>query len=358
MGRRPRTYKQNNAQKHGIIGYENVPFQNLHSGIDMDNQDILLIMESGGNGLSQQQPLDKNPAVIYLAKLSRDARRVQRDALNVVATIINPGFDYLTVPWERLEYQHAQAIRTALTERYSHTTVNRILSAVRETIKQAWLMGLVPAERYLRIKQVENVKGSKLPAGRHVTMGEIKAVMDVCINDDSPAGYRDAAIIAWMVSGGGPRRSEVAGADLADYDPQTGMLVIRGKGNKERTNYLENGAADAMADWLVVRGDEPGPLFIPINKGGNMFLRRMTDQAIYNMLNRRIEQAGIRDFSPHDLRRTFISNMLDAGADLATVSKIVGHEEINTTAIYDRRPEEAKRKAQQLLSVPYKRRLT
>ena len=115
---------------------------------------------------------------------------------------------------------------------------------------------------------------------------------------------------------------------------------------------------NAMADWLVIRGDAPGPLFIPINKGGNMTLRRMTDQAIYNMLNRRIEQSGIKDFSPHDLRRTFISNMLDAGADLATVSKIVGHEEINTTANYDRRPEEAKKKAQQLLTVPYKRLLS
>jgi site-specific recombinase XerD len=114
---------------------------------------------------------------------------------------------------------------------------------------------------------------------------------------------------------------------------------------------------NAMADSFVDREDTPGPLLVPINKGGNMTLRRMTDQAVYNMLNRRIEQAGIKDFSPHDLRRTFISNMLDAGADLATVSKIVGHEEINTTAHYDRRPEEAKKKAQQLLTVPYKRRL-
>jgi len=144
---------------------------------------------------------------------------------------------------------------------------------------------------------------------------------------------------------------------LADYSPETGQIKILGKGNKERTNYLENGAYDAMADWLMVRGDEPGPLYIPINKGGNMTLRRMTAQAVYNMLNRRIEQAGIKDFSPHDLRRTFISNMLDVGADIATISKIVGHEDLKTTAVYDRRPELAKKKATQLLSVPYKRRL-
>jgi len=175
----------------------------------MENQETLFFLDSSEKALFKPQKLDKNPAAIYLTKLSKDARRVQKDALNVIAGMIYPDLDCLTVPWEHLEYQHAQAIRSVLTERYSHTTVNRILSALRETIKQAWLLGLVPAERYLRIKQVENVKGSKLPAGRQITSGEIKAVMDVCIEDLSPAGYRDAAIISWMVSGGGPRRSEV-----------------------------------------------------------------------------------------------------------------------------------------------------
>mgnify|MGYP002351421843 FL=1 len=83
----------------------------------------------------------------------------------------------------------------------------------------------------------------------------------------------------------------------------------------------------------------------------------MTHQAIYNMLNKRIEQAGIKDFSPHDLRRTFISDMLDAGADIATVAKMVGHASVTTTARYDRRPEKAKQQAAELLSFPYTRRL-
>jgi len=116
-----------------------------------------------------------------------------------------------------------------------------------------------------------------------------------------------------------------------------------------------NGAAESIADWLAVRGNNPGPLFIPINKGGNMTIRQMTGQAIYAMLKKRAGQAGVENISPHDLRRTFISNMLDAGADIATISQIVGHEDVKTTAIYDRRPEQAKKKAIQLLSVPYRR---
>ena len=80
----------------------------------------------------------------------------------------------------------------------------------------------------------------------------------------------------------------------------------------------------------------------------------MTSQAIYNMLFKRAEEAGIKNFSPHDMRRTFISHLLDAGADIALVSKMAGHANIQTTARYDRRPEEAKRKAVESLHVPYK----
>jgi len=154
------------------------------------------------------------------------------------------------------------------------------------------------------------------------------------------------------------RRAEVAVLDLEDYDTGTGELLVLGKGGKQRNIYIDNGAADALADWLIIRGDREGRLLLAINKGGRMLDHGITDQAIYNVLRKRTKQAGVRDCSCHDLRRSFISDLLDAGADISTVAKLAGHAQVQTSARYDRRGEEAKRKAVALLHIPYRRRAT
>lgn len=318
----------------------------------MNAKNTLAILESGE--LAKVQRLDQNPAAVYLASLTPKARRVQKDALDNMAEILTNGkaTDCLAYPWPKVEYQHAQAIRSVLVEYYKAASVNRMLSALREVLRHAWLLGYISAEQYLRICEIKNASGETIPAGRELTSGEIVALMAGCEKDPGPAGVRDAAIIALGIAGG-PRREEMAALDLEKFDPETGRLKILGKGNKERLTYIDNGALDAMKDWISIRGSNPGPLFYPISRGGEVISRRLTNQAIYNLLQKRAKLAGVKAFSPHDLRRTFISNMLAAGADIATVAKMAGHSSVNTTARYDRRPEEAKQKAAGLLHVPY-----
>ena len=161
------------------------------------------------------------------------------------------------------------AIRAKLTEVYKPATVNKMLAALRGVLKSAWQSGQMTAEDYHKAASVKGVKGETLPAGRELTSGEISALMADCEHDTTNAGARDAAIIALMYSCG-LRREEVVTLDLADFASEDGRLVVRGKGNKERMAWLTGGAARAMADWLAVRGDDPGALFVAVNKSGRM----------------------------------------------------------------------------------------
>lgn len=307
--------------------------------------------------LVETLPLDQNPAAVYLATLSASGRRTQRQALDTIAGIATSGAvtDCLALTWHKLEYQHTAAIRARLVQSYKPATVNKILCALRKVLKHSWRLGLMTAEEYQRAADLDSVNGETLPAGRSLSAGEISALLANCESDLTPAGARDVAIIALMY-GAGLRREEVIKLNMADYDTQTGCLVIRGKRRRERTAYLVNGVAAAMGDWLAVRGSADGPLFLAINKGGRLQSGRLTPQAIYNLLAKRAELAGVASFSPHDLRRTFVGDLLDAGADIATVAKMAGHSNIQTTARYDRRPEQAKQKAASLLHIPYRGR--
>lgn len=314
--------------------------------------------QAGGLVLVESQALDQNPAAVYLAGLNSDrSKSTQKQALEVLAELLTGTPDILACPWAALRFQHTAALKARLAGKYAPATANRMLSALRGVLKAAWRLGEMTGEDYYAARDTGTVAGETLPTGRALGAGEIAALMTECENDPTPAGARDAALIVTMYPGG-LRREEVAGLDFGDFDPETGALTVRhGKRNKARITYLANGAGHAMRDWLAIRGDAPGALFYPVNKGGKLQARRMTNQAVYNALEKRGLQAGVKEFSPHDLRRTFISDLLDAGADIATVAKMAGHASVNTTARYDRRPEQAKQRAAGLLHVPYRGRL-
>jgi site-specific recombinase XerD len=307
--------------------------------------------------MPRQLPADRHPAHVYIARLGSGSRRTMSEALDVIAGILTNGQGNLQrMPWAALRYQHTAAVRAALMEKYKPSTANKMLAALRGVLKESWRLGYITAEDYHRAADVPTIKAQTLPRGRALASGEISALMGACGRDSSPAGIRDASLIA-VLYGAGLRRSESVGLDLSDYNVETGELVIRGaKGRKDRLGYATNGSADALKDWLVARGGDPGPLFCRINKGGRITIRRLTDQAVLHVLKKRAVQASVASFSPHDLRRSFISDLLDAGADISTAQQLAGHANVQTTARYDRRGEATKRKAAELLHVPYLRR--
>jgi len=322
------------------------------------NDKAMIISEVGTTALAQTGGLDQKPGLVYLSGLNTStSRRTMRAALDTIAALISDEqADLVTMPWHELRFLHAQAVRAVLLQGYSAASVNKHLSALRGVLKAAWQLGLMSAEDFHLAASVKGVRGSTLPAGRLLSQGEIAALLEDCQNDQSAGGVRDGAIIALLYSCG-LRRDEVVSLDVGDFDIEGGELVIRGKGNKERLAHVVNGAKAALLDWLTIRGDDPGPMFHPVRKGGLIVDGRLSTQAIYHLCQKRGASAGVAAYSPHDFRRSFVSDLLDRGADLSTVQRMAGHANIQTTARYDRRPESAKREAASLLHVPYRARL-
>ena len=286
---------------------------------------------------TQGEP-SRQPAAVYLARLGPGSRRTVRQALDAVPGLVSGGrHDARTLPWASLRYSETQAVPAARAERYAPATVNKMLAALRGVLKEAWRLGLVDAAAYQRAADVQGVRATTLPRGRALEGGDLLALMRWCAADATPRGARDAALLA-LRYGGGLRRSEAVAVALADYDPETGALTVRhGKGDQARTAYLTNGARTAVADWLAGRGAAPGALLCPVNKRGAVTGRAMDDGAVRKILIRLAGAAVVRPFSPHDLRRTFISDLLQAQVDISIVSRLAGHANIHTTRLYDRR---------------------
>lgn len=276
-----------------------------------------------------------------------------REALNAIASMLTNGTcDASTLDWSAIRYQHAAAVRAVLMEKYSPAMANKMLCALRRTLTEARRLGLMAAEDCNRAVDIRSIKGTGLLRGRALSAEELAALMAACTDDPTALGVRDAAMLAILMVG--LRRSEVVHLDLKDFNFRTRALTIRrAKGSKDRINYLPVGGVKAVSDWLVVRGKLPGPLLYPFNKAKLIIPRRMSEQGVLRALQRRGERAGVAPFSPHDLRRTFISDLLDAGADIVTVSQLAGHSSPSVTSRYDRRGEAAKLRAIDLLHIPY-----
>lgn len=327
-----------------------------------DSTSLLLAAERAGD-------LATHPAAVYLASLAPGSRRCMTSALHLCARTLSLGrLDAWSLPWSEIRFSHTAALRAALAERYAPASVNQALAAFKGTLKAAWRLGLLEDRDYARAVDVGGVKNGVAPRGRAASLGEVRALLDVC-RDGTPLGVRDAALLA-LAYGTGLRRAEIVALDVGDYRTETGeLLVRRGKGAKSRTVYVAGGAQRALDAWLLLREATPGgdekageigaqkagenPLFLPYNKGGRLVHRRLHAQTVRDLLEKRVRQAGLDALSPHDLRRSFISELLEAGADLSVVQQLAGHASVATTTRYDRRGEKAKRKAASLLHVPF-----
>jgi site-specific recombinase XerD len=301
--------------------------------------------------LTTPPPLTEHPALVYLGSLSPGSEPTMKRSLSLIAQLLtNSEADYLTLDWSALRYKHTAAIRAALIKNYEPATVNRVLCALRRVLKEALRLELMSPVDYARAVDITSVKASKELRGRALTQDEIDSLMKVCFSDRTPAGFRDAALIA-ILRGAGLRRAEVVKLDLKDFNNDGEIKIRSGKGRVDRTVYLSPGARALVNDWLEIRTKTPGALLCQVNKSGRVVQTRLTPQAVLFILQKRGLEAGCDHFSPHDMRRTFVSDLLTAGTDIATVQSLAGHSNPAITARYDRRGEERKRVASAQLEI-------
>ena len=200
----------------------------------------------------------RNPVLVYLASLGQGSRRTMTHGLRVIAQILTKAeTDPITIPWHRIQYQHVQAIRTILAERYAHTTGNKILSALRGVLRESWRLGDIDGESYHRITDIKPIPGKSELVGRSLDPCDLLALVAVCYGDPSSAGVRDAAILALLYAAG-LRRSEVVALDLADYDTETGGLqIVASKGNKAWKRRSGNSSRSATRIQNLMSGQNP-----------------------------------------------------------------------------------------------------
>lgn len=312
----------------------------------------LTVVPAGPAALTRAPVLPgPNPAVAYLASLAPGSRPAAESVLRALAGWLR-GQDrpatreeVAALPWWELRHAHVQALRSKLVTAYAPRSVNRALSILRGVLNMAWKNDQMTTDAFQKAASVKGVEKDDTKAGRALEPGEVEALMQACAERPEEDGLRDAAIIAVMYAAG-LRRAEIAGLDVAAFDPTTSALVVVGKRNKRRTVYVAPGWVDHLQTWLARRGAEPGPLF-PRRRGGN---ERLTPAGVRHIIDTVREHAGVAPFTPHDLRRSFGSKMLEEGADLSMVQKLMGHTDVRTTTIYDRRGEKAKKQAVQRMA--------
>jgi integrase len=256
------------------------------------------------------------------------------------------GFpDPQNIPWARIRAIHIEALRGELLKTRAPATVARILSLARVCCELVYLDGAITEREWLAIQKVEAPRGSRETKRRHVPDREVVKMFQVLAADDSPKARRDAAILA-MAFGCGLRRDEIARLELGDFDRDEGEVRVIGKGNKERILPVPPEVWDYLDAYLAARGDQAGRLFFAANNRGGLTRRPISADAVYHLARELAERAGVRDWSPHDARATFIGRVIGM-ADLSMAQKLAGHASAATTALYDRRGREKRREVMQ-----------
>ena len=220
----------------------------------------------------------------------------------------------------------------------SATSAARTVVAVRGFHKFAVADGLATADPASGVKPPAPAK--RLPKALPLT--DVEAILDAAGSPGTTLALRDRALLE-LLYGTGARISEAVGLDVDDLDwgasGADGTVLLRGKGGKERIVPVGSFAREAVDAYLVRGRPELAAVSTGLAAGGALFLNsrggRLSRQSAWAVLVKAADRAGVtRDVSPHTLRHSFATHLLDGGADVRVVQELLGHASVTTTQVY------------------------
>lgn len=306
------------------------------------------------------EPGGDNPVTVYMKRLGRGSRPAILSALNAIAEMAAPSFPWRTskddppiayqYPWAVMRYQMTAAIRAWLAENYAPRSANRMICALRGVLKEAWGLEQMSTDDYHRAIKIKTVPTHRLaPAGRVLELEEIEELYRHCAERADFVGARDAALITLLYAGG-LRREEASSLDMGHWDKRAGALTVKGKGDKYRTAYIRKLHQPGLEEWFSHRAEAApaDPMLLRVTTRGALG-NRLTKRGVSHAITELAKNAKVKPFTPHDLRRSFGTHLMDKGADILMVQQLMGHASLQTTAIYDRRGEKGKAAAIEFL---------
>jgi len=212
----------------------------------------------------------------------------------------------------------------------SRATMTRRIAAVRSLYKFLLREGRVSANPAALMRNVR--REQRLP--RFLTVDEVEKLLEAP-DASTWKGARDRAMLETLY-GAGLRAGELVSLNDDDVDLAGEMVRVRGKGKKERLAPMGSYAVEALRRYLAVRnrtdltGRDENALFINAMNGG-----RLTARSLRRIMNRYVNRAGLdSSLSPHSLRHSFATHLLNNGANLRAVQELLGHEHLSTTQVY------------------------
>jgi integrase len=287
----------------------------------------------------------------YISGLAPSGRRGITSLLNRSASILKRGADAASYPWEQLSFAAVAKVRAALLDDgYAVSSVNMALSALRGIAQMAFNLNCLEADTLARIRAVKRVNGDNQRKGRALSREDVRALIQAAKRHPQRIRCsRDVAIVMTLC-GAGLRAGELVSLERRDYD--NGILTVRqGKGRKYREIHVAAAVDKAIRAWIKASGvKEAGDaLFNRIQRNGRVASQPLTTTGLTGILAQLQQDSDIARFTPHDMRRTFITRLLEQGVDINTVRQLAGHSDISTTTRYDHRGCEAKAMASQRL---------